>query len=128
MAGLLLLRDLEGKLSFDPETVRATIRGLAGVRNWIENSARHQFFCEFSFSGDSTIVYMLSKNLQFVSIEGMGPASLWIAMEIGRRFGGELHAVDQEYSFDIRLSSVSSIADFEEKMSRKMGQENLPTE
>src|SRR5438552_2227580 len=112
MAGLFLFRELEGKLAFDPERVRACIRGVPGIRNWNESNPHKPFFREFDFSGNSTMVYMLSAaDLRSISIERMGDASLNIALEIGRCYGVEIHAVDQEYSFNILLSDVTSVAD-----------------
>ncbi len=127
MAGLFLFRDLKGILAFDPERARSCLRGLRGIRNWDEDNPQYAFFCEFDFARDSTIVYMLNADLQFISIDGMGDASLQIAMEIGQRYGEEIYAVDEEgSSFAIILSTVSSLSDFNDKIERDVGKENLP--
>jgi hypothetical protein len=127
MAGLFLFRNLRGKFSFDSDRVRACVRGLPGIRNLDESNPRYVFFCEFDFGDDSTIAYMLSEDLQFVSIEGMGDASLQFALEFGTRYGDEVHAVDEDgSSFDIVLSTVSSRSDFEDKINRSEGSDNLP--
>jgi hypothetical protein len=127
MSGLFLLLDLKGELAFDPERVRACLRVLPGIRNWDENDPRYAFFCEFDFAEDKTIASMRNADLQGISIEGMGDASLQLALEIGRRYGEEVHAIDQEgSSFDINLSTVRSISDFNDKIERDEGNENLP--
>lgn len=125
MAGLLLVLDLEGKYTFDPERVRSCLRGLPGIRDLDENDPHYQFFCEFDFAGDSTIVHMLAKDLKFISVEGMGDASLQIALEIQRRCGEEIYAFDDGCSFCIPLSAVSSLADFNDKVMSEFGHEKL---
>jgi hypothetical protein len=122
---ICLVRDLTGKSAFDPERVRRCLRGLPGVRNWDENDRNRRFFCEFDFGGNSTIVQMLDD--LHVSIEGMGDASLYVALEIQRRYGDEIHAIDEGCSFDIPLSTVSSLTDFNEKITSGRGYENLKT-
>lgn len=99
------------------------LRHLPGVRNWDENNPRHLFFCDFDFAGDTTIVHMLD-NLH-ISIEGMGDASLQVAIEIQRRYGDEIHAIDEGCSFCIPLSAVSSLADFNDKIVSQFGREKL---
>jgi hypothetical protein len=127
MPGFFLFRDLKGRLAFEPERVRTCLRPIIGIRNWDEDNPRYAFFCEFDFVGDSTIVYMLNSDHQFISVEGMGDASLQIALEIGERYGEEIHAVDEDGgSFDIILSTVSSLSDFNDKIARNVGNENLP--
>jgi hypothetical protein len=63
--------------------------------------------------------------LRFIVIEGMGDASLQVALEIQRRYGNDIHAVDLECSFDILLSTVTSLVDFNDKIERGWGHENL---
>jgi hypothetical protein len=126
MAGLFLLLDLDGELTFDAERVRACLRALHGVYNWSESDGKYEFFCEFKSGDDFTIAYMLNSDLQFVAIDGVGEASLQVALEIGRNYGAEVHAVDGEFSeFDILLSTVTSVEDFQIKMDREEGVENL---
>jgi len=122
---ILLVLDLKGKSEFDPERLRTCLRPLPGIRNWDENNPRHQFFCEFIFDGDRTIVHMLKNDRHFVYVEGMGSASLQVALEIQRRYGEEVHAVDDGCSFYIPLSKVSSLEDFNEKIISYWGRESL---
>jgi hypothetical protein len=67
--------------------------------------------CKYDYSNDSTIV-RLSDDLETISISGLGDASLNIALEIQRRMGLPLRAVDWDYSFDVDLSAFGSVHEF----------------
>ena len=125
MASIVLVLDVVGASAFDPNEVRACLRDLSGIRDWDENDPDHAFFFEFDSAGDTTIVHMLNSDSRFISIEGMGVASLQVALELQRRYGKEIHAIDDGCSFDIPLSTVSSLADFEEKIRCGWGHEHL---
>src|SRR4029453_2380 len=125
MAGLLLLRDLEGELAFSADRVKSLLRGSQGVGNWDDAHPRYAFVCEFEYLDDHTIAYMLAHNYQVIHIEGMGVASLQLALYIQRCYGSEVHAIDDGCSFDIPLSTVSSLEDLEAKMEAGYGRENL---
>jgi hypothetical protein len=121
---IFLVLDFTGKSAFDPEKVRNCLRHLPGVRNWDENDAGYQFFCDFDFAGDTTIVNM-PEDSPAISVEGMGDASLQVALEIQRRYGEEIYAISETCSFCIPLSTVSSLADFNDKIVSGFGREKL---
>lgn len=118
---IFLVRDLTGKPAFDPARLRMCLEPLPGVHGW---SNRRSLFCEFDFNGDSTIINLINES-RCISIEGMGDASLQVALEIQKRYGDEIHAIDEACSFCIPLSTVSSLADFNDKIVSEFGHEKL---
>ncbi|MBI2826823.1 MAG: hypothetical protein HYX69_19285 [Planctomycetia bacterium] len=123
MSDLFLMRDVDGRSLLDAERVRDCLRHLPGVWNWNENDRWCLFVCEYQFQGDRATVQWLEGC--GAAIEGRGDAALQIAVEIQRCYGEEIHAVDPEGSFDIPLSEVSSLTDFQDKIARQWGRENL---
>lgn len=121
MAGLFLALDMKGKSAFHVTRLRTCLEHLPGVHHWHRDSP---LFCEFEFKGDNTIVNMLEDG-NCISIEGTGDASLQVALEIYKCYGVEIHAIDPECTFDILLSTVSSLDDFKDKIRRHVGQEHL---
>lgn len=120
-SSILLVRDLAGKSTFDPVRVRRCLESLPGVRGW---STRRPVFCRFDFNGDTTIVNLINES-RCLSIEGMGDASLQVALEVFRCYGDEIFAFDDGCSFCIPLSAVSSLADFNDKIVSQFGREKL---
>ena len=124
---IFLVLDFTGKSAFDPERVRMCLRRLPGICKWDENDKNRQFFCEFGLGSNNTILHM-PRDSRCIVIEGVGDASLQVALEIQRRYGEEVYAIDEGYSFAIPLSAVSSLADFNEKIMSDWGHENLERE
>ena len=118
---IFLVLDLTGKSAFDLGRVRGCLERLPGAHNW---SKRRVLFCEFDFNGDSTIVNAINES-RCISVEGMGDASLQVALEIQRRYGEEIYAIDETCGFCIPLSTVSSLADFNDKIMSGFGHEKL---
>ena len=115
MTTLFLLLDLEGRKTFDPEKVRTCLQA-ENVYNWRGQDQHRLFECHFDFDGDSTI-FALASDRRSANIDGMGPASIELALRLQRCYGEEIHAMDDEFVADIRLSGVASVAEFEEKLS-----------
>lgn len=125
MGGIFLMLDLKGQGEFDTKKICNCLRNLPGIRNWNESGARYPFFCEFDFGSDSTIVHMLANDLQFISVEGVGDASLQVSLELQKCYGEEIYAIDPECWFAFPLSEVTSLSDFREKMESGLGHEHL---
>jgi len=120
---MLLLLDYKRPSSFDFERVRLCLNALPGVRA-LHESDRCVIYCEYDFEGDTTVVE-LSRDLSHLTIRGMGPASLHAARAIQCCYGKEIYAIDEGCSFNIPLSTVATLADFEDKMERQVGGEDL---
>lgn len=71
--------------------------------------------CEFSDNNDYTII-RLSDDLETISIDGDGDASLKIALEIQKHYPQNLRLIDSNYSFDIELDKINSVSQLRQKM------------
>lgn len=71
--------------------------------------------CEFSDNNDYTII-RLSDDLETISIDGDGDASLKIALEIQKNYPQNLRLIDSNYSFDIELDKIKSVSQLRQKM------------
>ncbi|WP_199246184.1 hypothetical protein [[Phormidium] sp. ETS-05] len=71
--------------------------------------------CEFSDNNDYTII-RLSDDLETISIDGDGDASLKIALEIQKHYPQNLRLIDSNYSFDIELDKIKSVGQLRQKM------------
>ena len=71
--------------------------------------------CEFSDKNDYTII-RLSDDLETISIDGDGDASLKIALEIQKHYPQNLRLIDSNYSFDIELEKIKSVGQLRQKM------------
>lgn len=65
--------------------------------------------CEFSDKTDFTII-RLSDDLETISIDGDGDASLKIALKIQNNYPQNLRLIDSNYSFDIELAKIKSVS------------------
>lgn len=71
--------------------------------------------CEFSEKTDYTII-RLSDDLETISIDGDGDASLKIALEIQKHYPQNLRLIDSNYSFDIELAKIKSVGQLRQNM------------
>ncbi|AFY80555.1 hypothetical protein [Oscillatoria acuminata] len=71
--------------------------------------------CEFSEKTDFTII-RLSDDLETISIDGDGEASLKIALEIQKHYPQNLRLIDSNYSFDIELAEIKSVGQLRHQM------------
>ena len=70
---------------------------------------------EFVDSGDRTLV-RLSEDLETISIPGTGDASLKIALELQKHYPIPIRVVDEDYSFDLMLKEMGSVAALRQNM------------
>ncbi len=80
--------------------------------------------CEFSEKNDFTII-RLSDDLETISIDGDGEASLKIALEIQKHYPQNLRLIDSNYSFDIELAEIKSVGQLRHQM-RESASAQLP--
>jgi hypothetical protein len=66
---------------------------------------------EFRDRDDFTIV-RLSDDLETISIDGLGDASLKLALEIQKYYPKPIQVIDSEYNFDISLETRISVGQF----------------
>ena len=125
MAGLLLLADLKGERLLDAKAMRNCVRNIDGIYNWSDTDGRYVFFCEFAYGTDTTCAAMLANDTTFISIDGIGDASLAIALEIQARCEDPLHLIDDACSFDIIMSEVRSLHDLKAKIDSGHGREHF---
>lgn len=64
---------------------------------------------------DRTLV-RLSEDLETISIPGTGDASLKIALEIQKHYPIPIRVVDEDYSFDLVLKEMDSVAALRQNM------------
>jgi hypothetical protein len=106
-ADLLVFRGKD--LQLDADQVRSVLSTIEGVRDLTSADPFGGLLeCEFDFKGDSTII-RLNRDASALSLSGLGDASLWMAMELQRRLGVPLRAVDTNYSFDVSLSAFGTL-------------------
>lgn len=124
MQRLFLIPDSEGKEPFDVPRLRTAIQSLNGVSRWREGPDSVDpedtlFECELE-TGDKNIVPIpieVRKNLSSVSIGAYHALGLNAALDIQRRYGGEMFAFSEESSPDvIPLSSIESSHELAEKL------------
>ena len=110
-SNMFLVLDLNGNETFDPDKVRECLKDLNGIHDWRDNTADALFECQFDFAEDSTIL-LLPRGLESISIWGVGDASLKLALEIQACYDVEIHALNDSFTMDIVLSSLTSLDDF----------------
>jgi hypothetical protein len=79
---------------------------------------------EFSEKNDFTII-RLSDDLETISIDGDGDASLKIALELQKHYPKNLRLIDSNYSFDIELAKINSVGQLRQNM-RESSSAQLP--
>ncbi len=118
---MFLVLDLNGTIKFDPQRIRECLSALDGVHDWSDDTADALFECQFDFAGDNTIV-LVPKELDSVSVWGMGDASLRVALEIQRCYDTDIHALNDSFTMDIVLSEVNSVDEFKQRIEGEWGQ------
>jgi hypothetical protein len=120
MTSLLLTLDLTGERHFDIERLRRCLEQMPGVRNL---GTQRGLFCCFDYAADTTDISLVDS--QCIAIHDNAPVSLKAALEIYSLYGEDLHAFDDDCTFHVVLSTVSSLADFKDKIERGLGHEDL---
>ena len=104
----LLVFDSEGE-EFDAASVKQGLSAVEGVFDLREGAFIGSVLeCEYATAGDRTIV-RLSDDLKTISFTGLGDASLTLAMELQRRLGRRLRAIDLGYSFEVDLGDYQTL-------------------
>jgi hypothetical protein len=102
--------------------VNATINAITSIEG-VSNARQGNFIgaifeCEYVANGNSTII-RISPELETVTVEGLGDESLEFALELQKKLLIPLHAIDMDYSFNVALSKINSIAEFRQAISSK---------
>jgi hypothetical protein len=66
------------------------------------------FQCEYTLGKETTVV-RVKDDLETITVEGLGHSALGFSLELVRRLKEELHAVDMDYSFNVKLVNYKSI-------------------
>ena len=103
---MLLLYIAEGR-RFDVDEIRARWSVMAGVRELTEDAFACALECEFHLEDDRVIV-RLAQDHETVTLHGTGPAPQEFICRFRAVFGGELHLIDESYSFDSLLPPTVS--------------------
>jgi hypothetical protein len=105
MAFLLIFRADQGVFA-EPEAFNKL--GSIGVRDLRRNSMPGSAIAgHFDFSND-TVLIELKSDLQAFAVSDFGPASLEFAIRLQAHFKEPLRIVDEAYSFDLGLKSMST--------------------
>ncbi|HXL25991.1 MAG TPA: hypothetical protein VN952_04885 [Chthoniobacterales bacterium] len=124
MQRLFLIPDSEGKETFDASRLRTAIQDLHGVTHWREGSDSVDpegtlFECELE-TGDKTTVpipIQIRKDLTSASIGAFHDEGLQSALDIQRRYGGEVFAFSEKSSPEVvALSAIKSPQELAEKL------------
>ncbi|MCX4026437.1 hypothetical protein H0A36_27890 [Endozoicomonas sp. SM1973] len=110
MANLLLF--INGGLAFDKQDAITVISNLKGTINTKEGQMIGAVFeCVYKAFGRKTII-RLSDNLETISCSSTGDEALTFALELTKTLGLPLRAIDSDYSFDIELAEINTLAEF----------------
>lgn len=111
----LLIYVGEGKL-FDFESTVVTISSIGGVTNPRTGTFVGAIFeCEYVRSGLNTIV-RISPELETIVLEGLDDNSLEFAIRLQERSSADLHATDMNYSFNVSLKQVGTVAELRQEI------------
>ncbi|WP_070247201.1 hypothetical protein [Duganella phyllosphaerae] len=94
---------------FDMSRTAAAIAAIDGVSNVRQgNFIGAVFECHYSYAGRATVV-RLSKDLETVTVEGLGEEATDFAIKLQRSQPElPLHVIDMDYSFNLELSRFQS--------------------
>ncbi len=118
---IFLVLDLEARECFNAQRLRGCIEGLPSISNWRESSQAVLsdtllFECDYEYGNDITRI-VVHKDLRYLTIEGVGEASLQAALEIQKRYGSDIHAVIAESpGKNANLSTVNTVQDLRSKL------------
>lgn len=97
---------------FDATRTVAAIHSIPGVSSAQEKEVIGAIFeCHFTHEGRTTVA-RISKDLETVTVEGLGDESLYFALRLQEQLGGDLSAIDMDYSFHVSLRDIRSVDDF----------------
>jgi hypothetical protein len=101
---------------FDKDEVVEKITSIGGITNARKGSFIGAVFeCEYQVSGLSTIV-RLSDDLETITVDGMDDDSLNFVLKLKEVLSQPISVVDMDYSFHIKLSDVSTLDEFKQKI------------
>jgi hypothetical protein len=98
---------------FDPDDIRRVFEDIPGTSELTTEGSRLR--CHFDFNQDTTTAH-LAEDLDAISIHCTGDASLQMALEIQRRYPQPLRVTDLDYGFDLLLSEIGSVEEFDKKI------------
>jgi hypothetical protein len=123
--GVFLVLDLQGEKAFDADALCKTLHASTAVRNYVENSLDCRFSLEFEHQGHRAEAYMPANDRRYIVVNGEEEAVLQFATELQLSSDSPIHIVDRECTFDIVVSSVTSLADFSTKIEANWGLQNI---
>ena len=103
----LLLYLADGK-RFDLQALCSAIDSFGGIRADGTDEASAETF-EYEFSGNWTII-RVGIDLDTICLDGTGMASFDAALKIQRTCLEPIHLVDEAYTFDVLLTTYSSVS------------------
>lgn len=93
--------------AFDPEELTSILREIPNVSELKKGADEMLLQWDFSFEEDQTTC-RLGHDLDCITLDGLGDASLEMAIELRRRMGVNFRVVDSNYNFDIELDEAST--------------------
>lgn len=118
---IFLVRDMSGEARFDATKLRDCLQNMAGVSSWREGedtvvSDTLLFDCAFGTEDNETRI-SVPKELRYVSIGGVGDASLQAAINIHKCYRETIHAVlAGSPGYHVDLSDVASASNLRERL------------
>ena len=113
MTFLLIYKKNQNFFEFDE--ILKNVKSIKGLYDIKVNDKDSTIFAQFDFNDDSTIL-RISKNLEHITISGIGDASAMLAFIINKNCDDKLNLVDRDYSFDLDLSLYNSFEELKDKM------------
>lgn len=117
---IFLVRDMEGGKPFEKTKLCEAIRQMEGIYDCKEESeialGDMVLECEFSYNEDATIIYV-PVSLDYVTVGGVGEASLEAALRIKRLYREPLIAVlPDDPSCNADLTDVQTVEQLREHL------------
>jgi hypothetical protein len=101
--------------TFEIDKLRRDLREIKGVYNLREENCEGQYRFQ-----DSETLFTLSNDLQRFSCRPENAASYNLALELQKRETRPLRAVNTSYDFDLILTEIKSLTDFQEKINSEI--------
>lgn len=115
MNALLIIRDSHSP--FDKRSVIDAIQSVADAYV----SSDSEIVGDVTYGGDRTLI-RFGSDPSVINIAGMGKASIYAAIEIGKYLDGALRITNYGYEFDIRLDTCRSVAELNTKIDEAYSQ------
>jgi hypothetical protein len=114
-----LILDIGEGRHFDKRLIVNALANLKGAtpRKRLDN---HLVFYRYETADDSTTI-ALENDLETISIDGSGKASLFAALHIQLNYPEDIQLYDEVYSFHIVLRGVSSLRQLEQRITAAGG-------